>query len=182
MTTTGLPTPWSQSQEIHLTVVGLGWQRSAACTKPNIDPDIFFPERGCSSREARAVCARCPVAEQCLDYALTNGDEFGVWGGKRAPELRQLRKEQGRSLKKARRSHHQEPVLPSPTYGDSLSVPSDVSESVLPASDLRRVMFRISELVGSGDPHDLEIAASLLDDLGEEERRLLSAELLGVAS
>ncbi|WP_443040920.1 WhiB family transcriptional regulator [Streptomyces sp. AHA2] len=30
---------------------------------------------------AKRVCARCPVTEACLSYALSNGRASGVWGG-----------------------------------------------------------------------------------------------------
>lgn len=32
-------------------------------------------------KRAKAVCNLCPVRQQCLDYALSNREEFGVWGG-----------------------------------------------------------------------------------------------------
>lgn len=44
------------------------------------DPDWWFPERGQTTRRAKAICARCPVTEPCLAWALENG-EPGVWGG-----------------------------------------------------------------------------------------------------
>jgi hypothetical protein len=48
----------------------VAWHRDAACVEA--DPEIFFPERGHSSQEARSYCARCPVVEECLTYALEN--------------------------------------------------------------------------------------------------------------
>jgi WhiB family redox-sensing transcriptional regulator len=57
----------------------LEWQRDALCAQ--IDPEMFFPEKGGSTAEAKAVCARCDVRQQCLDYALDNGERFGIWGG-----------------------------------------------------------------------------------------------------
>ena len=66
------------------------WQRDAACAE--LDPDIFFPERGGSSKAARAVCARCPVVEDCLTYALENREEYGIWGGTSERERRGLRR------------------------------------------------------------------------------------------
>ena len=43
------------------------------------DPEVFFPERGGSTKEARAYCARCPVAGDCLAYALENHEAYGIW-------------------------------------------------------------------------------------------------------
>lgn len=74
------------------------WQTKAGCTE--VDPEIFFPERGGSSKAARAVCAACEVRRQCLEYALNNKEQFGIWGGTSERERRRLRKE--RALRRLR--------------------------------------------------------------------------------
>ncbi len=56
-----------------------------------IDPALFFPERGGSSAEAKAVCAGCVVREQCLDYALENHERLGIWGGLSERQRRRVR-------------------------------------------------------------------------------------------
>ncbi len=66
------------------------WQASANCL--GVDPDLFFPERGGSTREAKAVCAGCVVRDECLDYALEHGEKFGIWGGLSERERRQVRR------------------------------------------------------------------------------------------
>ncbi len=48
------------------------WQERANCL--GVDPDLFFPERGASTREAKEVCRGCVVREDCLEYALANGE------------------------------------------------------------------------------------------------------------
>lgn len=55
-------------------------------------PRLFFPERGDSVDEAKAICRRCPYIEPCLQYALVNVERHGVWGGKSERERRQLRR------------------------------------------------------------------------------------------
>ncbi|PWI20356.1 transcriptional regulator [Streptomyces sp. Act143] len=60
------------------------WMRHAACVGE--DPELFFPvgTQGPALREiaaAKRVCARCPVASECLDWALRSGQTSGVWGG-----------------------------------------------------------------------------------------------------
>ena len=55
------------------------WAADASCR--HSDPDLFFPERGHSTREAKLVCAGCPVRVECLDYALDNSIKYGIWGG-----------------------------------------------------------------------------------------------------
>jgi WhiB family redox-sensing transcriptional regulator len=67
------------------------WQTHALCTQ--VDPEIFFPERGGSSKAARSVCAQCDVRTQCLEYALNNKEQFGIWGGTSERERRRLRRE-----------------------------------------------------------------------------------------
>ena len=69
---------------------GALWQDQANCL--GVDPDLFFPERGASTREAKEVCRGCVVREACLEYALTNGEKFGIWGGMSERERRRLRR------------------------------------------------------------------------------------------
>jgi WhiB family transcriptional regulator, redox-sensing transcriptional regulator len=70
------------------------WQTNARCAE--VDPEIFFPERGGSSKKAREVCDQCEVRSQCLEYALNNKEQFGIWGGTSERERRRLRKERAR--------------------------------------------------------------------------------------
>ena len=42
---------------------------------------MFFPGRGEPAEPARQICARCPVRQQCLDYAIGHGIVHGIWGG-----------------------------------------------------------------------------------------------------
>jgi WhiB family transcriptional regulator, redox-sensing transcriptional regulator len=67
-----------------------GWQTRANCM--GVDPDLFFPERGASTREAKEVCRGCVVREDCLEYALANGEKFGIWGGLSERERRRIRR------------------------------------------------------------------------------------------
>ncbi len=70
------------------------WQTHARCAE--VDPEIFFPERGGSSKAARAVCSECKVKTECLEYALNNKEQFGIWGGTSERERRRLRKERAK--------------------------------------------------------------------------------------
>jgi WhiB family transcriptional regulator, redox-sensing transcriptional regulator len=60
------------------------WE-SALCSQ--VDPEIFFPEKGQPTRDAKALCTACPVRGTCLEVF---GDilEFGVVGGLSGPERR----------------------------------------------------------------------------------------------
>lgn len=67
------------------------WREQAACR--DVDPAIFFPERGEDTRLAKSICAECPVVAECLDYALHAGLKFGIFGGKSERQRRLLRRD-----------------------------------------------------------------------------------------
>lgn len=67
------------------------WWDYANCL--GVDPDLFFPERGASTREAKEVCRGCVVRDDCLEYALQNGEKFGIWGGMSERERRRIRRQ-----------------------------------------------------------------------------------------
>ena len=74
------------------------WQERANCL--GVDPDLFFPERGASTREAKSVCRGCEVRVECLEYALAQGEKFGIWGGLSERERRRVRRQ--RALERRR--------------------------------------------------------------------------------
>src|SRR5712692_7170221 len=76
------------------------WQEQANCL--GVDPDLFFPERGASTREAKSVCRGCEVRAECLEYALRHGEKFGIWGGLSERERRRVRRQ--RALERQRRN------------------------------------------------------------------------------
>jgi len=53
-------------------------------------PDVFFPSDGVGVDVARRICADCPVKVACLEYALRNHIEHGVWGGASERERRRI--------------------------------------------------------------------------------------------
>ena len=65
------------------------WRLDALCAET--DPESFFPEKGGSTREAKRVCTGCEVRAECLEFALTNDERFGIWGGLSERERRRLR-------------------------------------------------------------------------------------------
>ena len=67
------------------------WQERANCL--GVDPDLFFPERGATTKEAKSVCGGCEVKNECLEYALRHGEKFGVWGGMSERERRRIRRQ-----------------------------------------------------------------------------------------
>lgn len=65
------------------------WRDRAACR--GLDPELFFPPRGDTGPEARAVCADCPVQDECLTWALERDERFGIWGGQTQRSLNRIR-------------------------------------------------------------------------------------------
>jgi WhiB family transcriptional regulator, redox-sensing transcriptional regulator len=69
-----------------MTVTGDGenWRSSGACR--SADPDLFFPisGKGPGDRQvarAKMICARCPVRQECLEFAMSHDQTYGIWGG-----------------------------------------------------------------------------------------------------
>jgi WhiB family redox-sensing transcriptional regulator len=81
------------------------WQDEALCAQ--VDPEIFFPEKGGSTKNAKEVCASCPVRFECLEYALNEDLDTGVYGGLSSNERRPLHRAH-RALLRAMRP---EPVV-----------------------------------------------------------------------
>lgn len=86
----------------------LGWQRRARCGRPvtlwlwwglsstfPFDVSLFFPDDGHKHKAklARRICATCPVAPDCLEYALDNFIRDGIWGGTSERERRVLQRQ-----------------------------------------------------------------------------------------
>lgn len=67
------------------------WMRAAACV--GSDPELFFPSRGESTREAKTICRGCDVRIDCLEHALAEGEKFGIWGGLSERERRRVRRQ-----------------------------------------------------------------------------------------
>jgi WhiB family transcriptional regulator, redox-sensing transcriptional regulator len=70
------------------------WMADAACR--HLDSDLFFPRRhgyAGSGKQAKAVCASCPVIDECLDWALAfpASNDSGIYAGTNADERRRLR-------------------------------------------------------------------------------------------
>ena len=82
------------------------WQDMANCL--GVDPDLFFPERGASTREAKEVCKGCVVRDDCLEYALANGEKFGIWGGMSERERRRIQEEEERAHAEAEKKAEEE--------------------------------------------------------------------------
>lgn len=79
------------------------WQYQGACR--TVDPETFFHpdgERGPRRRQremnAKAICATCPVIQQCREHALKVQEPFGIWGGMSEDDRLAIYAKQGRSV------------------------------------------------------------------------------------
>lgn len=66
------------------------WRDQANCR--GIDTNLFFPEVGEVSADAKTACRGCVVREQCLDFALVNKERFGIWGGTSERQRKKMRR------------------------------------------------------------------------------------------
>ncbi len=67
------------------------WMAQGNCAdKP---PTAFFPSDGVGVEKARKICADCPVKGECLEYALRNRIDHGVWGGTSERQRRRILKQ-----------------------------------------------------------------------------------------
>jgi WhiB family redox-sensing transcriptional regulator len=85
------------------TTAGSDWRSQGACLAE--DPELFFPLSALGPGHeqiaaAKTVCAHCAVRAQCLGFAMSTGQEHGVWGGASEEERRAMRHAQpARSIK-----------------------------------------------------------------------------------
>jgi WhiB family redox-sensing transcriptional regulator len=73
----------------------MDWRHAALCRDE--DPELFFPigtagPAETQVAEAKVVCRRCSVVEDCLSWALETGQDSGVWGGTSEDERRALKR------------------------------------------------------------------------------------------
>jgi len=70
----------------------LSWREDALCAQ--VDPELFYPVKGGSTREARAICAQCPVTGPCLEFALADdAGRFGIWSGTTERQRKRMRRQ-----------------------------------------------------------------------------------------
>jgi len=64
------------------------WMADGKCRE--VPPALFFPSDGLGVQAAQRICAECPVSDACLEYALANRIDHGVWGGRSERERRRI--------------------------------------------------------------------------------------------
>jgi WhiB family redox-sensing transcriptional regulator len=73
---------------------GRDWRQLAACAKPGVDPELFFSSERGKERQAKRICANCPVKAPCLADALARppNADFGIYGGTNPRQRGQIRR------------------------------------------------------------------------------------------
>lgn len=75
----------------------LTWYKHAVCAGKS---ELFYDEKSrIATARAKALCAACPVQVKCLEYALTNAENIGVWGGMTSNERRNYRRRQRKLMR-----------------------------------------------------------------------------------
>jgi WhiB family redox-sensing transcriptional regulator len=78
------------------------WREAAACLEVQNEVS-FFPSKEDLGGivKAKAICATCPVADECLSWAIETNQSEGIWGGHTAKERRKLRRRWLEEVRKA---------------------------------------------------------------------------------
>jgi len=66
------------------------WMAEGLCAEKS--PSMFFPSDGVGVEVAKKICAECPVRTTCLEYALENRIDHGVWGGTSERQRRRIQR------------------------------------------------------------------------------------------
>ncbi|MCO8182907.1 WhiB family transcriptional regulator [Tropheryma whipplei] len=86
----------------------MNWRDKAACL--TVNPELFFPVGNTGAaleqiQRAKAVCARCTVANSCLQFALETNQDSGIWGGLSEEERRALKRRGNRARRANFKAH-----------------------------------------------------------------------------
>lgn len=69
-------------------MMDMSWRQRGACR--GLDPQVFYPVSDEDAGEAKVICGSCPVQEPCLEWALRNREQDGIWGGATERERRRI--------------------------------------------------------------------------------------------
>lgn len=88
-----MPKPHAAKERNIMTYADEDWRSQSACL--TADPELFFPLSSVGPSleqlsEAKMICGKCPVREECLEFALSTHQVHGVWGGTSEDERRKL--------------------------------------------------------------------------------------------
>ena len=139
----GNPVPGgSPNNQVEMWNVAEDWQHEAACRGQDavyfFAPNYFERRAEKNAREAvaKSFCARCPVREECLEYALATREGHGIWGGLNEME-RRATAARARPRRELTSGEAREAVVGSP----SITMPCEDARM-----DDQQILDRIAEL------------------------------------
>lgn len=133
----------------------------------NESEEMFFPKRGASIKEPKALCRICETQADCLEFALANDEKFGIWGGTSGRERRKLRKQR-----------RQEKELLQPAVMQLVDAPAQMSEDIsktlhVKASPITKSLFDPKEIGDPGNILQERLETNWVKQLiGDTERKL----------
>lgn len=77
------------------------WREAAACAEQAAVDFFPTPEDVKGISEAKAICATCPVADECLTFALETRQAEGIWGGHTPKERQKIRRKWAEQVRRA---------------------------------------------------------------------------------
>ncbi len=83
-----------------------GWEERAACR--GADVELFFSVEEEDQQRALEFCARCEVRSECLEYAVTNREMYGIWGGMPESDRRSMIRDLRRQERERRRRQEED--------------------------------------------------------------------------
>lgn len=127
----------------------MDWQWKAACQDIE-DPEIFFPvgQYGQPApewriEETKRICRRCPVAEECLKWALDTNQRYGIWGGMSEIERQALKRRSSSQPTNTRPTPHTQKDKPPYGLRESRDVGQSLRDSFSPG-ELEQLLEELS--------------------------------------
>ena len=76
------------------------WRAVATYNCKGMGFSTFFPENAVGVVEAKKICEGCPVQRICLEFALQNNEDHGIWGGVSERTRKKMRQTRERHLRR----------------------------------------------------------------------------------
>ena len=95
----------------------MAWRMAGACA--TADPNLFFPagHGNLTAKQVRTaiqICAGCQVQRQCLEFAVTTRESYGIWGGTTPEERLRAHRDELARRRNARRAARRRAELGEP--------------------------------------------------------------------
>lgn len=80
-----------ESLEERLASYLAGFPKFTEALCAQVDPEMFFPEKGGSTAKAKGICGRCADRDMCREFAVSRPDVDGIWGGTTPRKRQEIR-------------------------------------------------------------------------------------------